>query len=60
MDGLMAGIDAEKDAMIRQWMEAIRASWEDRQDWVREMTERIADQSHRLDIYVYAWENPSE
>ena len=38
MDVLRAGTDAEKDAMIRQWMAAVWESWADRQEWVREMT----------------------
>jgi hypothetical protein len=30
-----------KDAMIRQWMAAVWASWEDRQAWVRETTDPL-------------------
>ncbi len=40
-DVLKAGTDAEKDAMIRQWMTAVWASWADRQGWVRGMTEEL-------------------
>ena len=34
-----AGTDAEKDAMIRQWMTAVWESRADRQGWMRGMTE---------------------
>jgi hypothetical protein len=47
MDVPGAGTDAEKDAMIRRWMVAVWASWEDRKEWVRETTVRITDQSQR-------------
>jgi hypothetical protein len=40
-DVFQAETDAEKDAMIRRWMEAVWSSWEDRQVWVREMTEGL-------------------
>jgi hypothetical protein len=41
MDVLGAGTDAEKDAMIRQWMKAVWESWADRQEWVRERTKEL-------------------
>jgi hypothetical protein len=40
-DVLAAGTDAEKDAMIRQWMAAVWESWADRQAWVRATTEGL-------------------
>jgi hypothetical protein len=45
MDVLRAGTDAEKDAMIRHWMAAVWESWTDRQEWVRETTERLIGRS---------------
>lgn len=41
MDVLSAGTDAERDAMIRQWMGAVWASWADRQGWVRATTDDL-------------------
>ena len=38
MDVLKVPDGLEKDAMIRQWMATIWASWADRQVWVREIT----------------------
>jgi hypothetical protein len=40
-DVLLAGSDAEKDAMIRAWMAAVWESWADRQAWVRETTATV-------------------
>jgi hypothetical protein len=40
-DVLQAETDAGRDAMIRQWMEAVWASWEEQQVWVRETTDEL-------------------
>ena len=41
MDVLSAGTDAEKDVMIREWMNAVWESWADQQAWVRETTDEL-------------------
>jgi len=41
LDVLRAGTDAEKDAMIRKWMNAVWGSWEDQHEWVRKTTDKL-------------------
>ncbi len=41
LDVLQARTDGEKDAMIREWMEAVWDSWGDRQEWVRAITDEF-------------------
>ena len=41
MDVLSAGTDAERDAMIRRWMEEVWEAWADRQGWVRATTDEL-------------------
>jgi hypothetical protein len=40
-DVLLAETDAEKDAMIRQWMAAVWESWADRQEWIRKTAHEL-------------------
>jgi hypothetical protein len=41
MDVLRAESDAEKDATIRKWMDAVWKSWADHHAWVRETTDEL-------------------
>jgi hypothetical protein len=41
MDVLCAGTDAEKDVLVRKWMDAVWESWADRHAWVRKTTEDL-------------------
>lgn len=47
LDVLKVPDGPEKDAMIRQWMAAVWASWADQQAWVRDMTARYVKEQPR-------------
>ena len=47
MDVLCAGTDAEKDLMIRKWMDAVWESWADRHAWVRKTTDDLLSSSKK-------------
>lgn len=40
MDVLGAETDAEKEKTLMKWAESVWIIWEDRQPWIREITEK--------------------
>ena len=52
MDMLKAETDREKDALIRKWMTAVRESWADRHEWVRETSDELLKSAEKYhDFY---------